>query len=104
MRDTIENDDAFQRIDCSSFNGSRVHQGGASYSWCRSFKKVVIASVPTILTNIFFYAVNIINIYFMGHQQDPDLMAGVGLGGMLLNVCFFAVGQGLNGTIETFVS
>ena len=40
----------------------------------------------------------------MGHQQDPDLMAGVGLGGMLLNVCFFAVGQGLNGTIETFVS
>ena len=31
-------------------------------------------------------------------------MAGVGLGGMLLNVCFFAVGQGLNGTIETFVS
>jgi multidrug resistance protein, MATE family len=44
------------------------------------------------------------NIYFMGHQNDPDLLAGVGLGAMLLNVCCFAVSQGLNGTLETFVA
>jgi multidrug resistance protein, MATE family len=44
------------------------------------------------------------NIYFMGHLDDPDLLAGVGLGAMLLNVCCFAVSQGLNGALETFVS
>ena len=40
----------------------------------------------------------------MGHQDDPDLIAGVGLGAMLLNVCCFAISQGLNGTLETYVS
>lgn len=40
----------------------------------------------------------------MGHESDPDLIAGVGLGAMLLNVCCFAISQGLNGTLETYVS
>jgi multidrug resistance protein, MATE family len=53
---------------------------------------------------IFFQFVALTNIYFMGHLDDPDLLAGVGLGAMLLNVCCFAVSQGLNGTLETFVS
>jgi len=57
-----------------------------------------------ILTNIFFMLVSVISLYFVGHQNDPALMAGVGMGTMLLNVCFFAVGIGLNVTIETFVS
>jgi len=60
--------------------------------------------VPTILTNIFSYVVGVISIYFVGYRNDADLMAGVGMGVMLLNVCWFAVGEGLNGTIETFVS
>jgi MATE family multidrug resistance protein len=53
---------------------------------------------------IFFQFVSLTNIYFMGHLDDPDLLAGVGLGAMLLNVFCFAVSQGLNGTLETFVS
>ena len=47
--------------------------------------------------------VQLINIYFMGHMTNPNLLAGVGLGNMLINVCVFAVAYGLNGTIETFV-
>ena len=43
-------------------------------------------------------------MYFVGHQSDPNLLAGVGLGTMLLNVMCFALSQGLNGGIETFVS
>ena len=31
-------------------------------------------------------------------------MAGVGLGGVLLNVCFFAVGSGLNDTMDSLIS
>jgi MATE family multidrug resistance protein len=55
------------------------------------------------MTLVFFQMVQLINIYFMGHMTDPNLLAGVGLGNMLINVCVFAVAYGLNGTIETFV-
>ena len=43
------------------------------------------------------------NIFYVG-QMSSDLLAGVGLGNMLLNVLVFAVTMGLNGTIESFVS
>ena len=36
--------------------------------------------------------------------MSSDLLAGVGLGNMLLNVLIFAVTMGLNGTIESFVA
>ena len=36
--------------------------------------------------------------------MSSSLLAGVGLGNMLLNVLVFAVTMGLNGTIETFVA
>jgi Na+-driven multidrug efflux pump len=62
-----------------------------TFSWCTSIKHVIFASVPTILSMIFFMFVAITNIYFMGHLDDPDLLAGVGLGAMLLNVFCFAV-------------
>ena len=55
------------------------------------------------MTNVFFQMVQLLNIYFVGHLDDPDLLAGVGLGTMLLNVFVFAVSMGMNGTIESFV-
>lgn len=69
-----------------------------------SLKHVTWAAIPTILSMVFFQFVALTNIYFMGHENDPDLLAGVGLGAMLLNVCCFAISQGLNGTLETYVS
>ena len=60
-------------------------------------------STPTILTMIFFQMVQLLNIFYVG-QMSSDLLAGVGLGNMLLNVLVFAVTMGLNGTIESFVS
>ena len=60
-------------------------------------------STPTILTMIFFQMVQLMNIFYVG-QMSSDLLAGVGLGNMLLNVLVFAVTMGLNGTIESFVS
>ena len=61
------------------------------------------ASAPTILTMIFFQMVQLINIFYVG-RLGSELLAGVGLGNMLLNVCIFAISNGMNGTIETFVS
>ena len=70
---------------------------------CESFKLAAKRSTPTILTMIFFQMVQLMNIFYVG-QVSSDLLAGVGLGNMLLNVLVFAVTMGLNGTIESFVS
>lgn len=44
------------------------------------------------------------NTYFVGHTNDATLIAGVGMGNMLINVLAFAIMQGLNGALETLVS
>lgn len=44
------------------------------------------------------------NIIFVGQADDPLLLAGVGMGSMLINIFCFATSQGLNGTIESFVA
>jgi Na+-driven multidrug efflux pump len=53
---------------------------------------------------IFYMAVQIINTFFIGHTNDAVLIAGVGMGNMLINVLAFAVMQGINGALETLVS
>jgi len=72
-------------------------------TWLESFWLVCKRSTPTILTMIFFQMVQMVNIFYVG-QVSSDLLAGVGLGNMILNVMVFAVTMGLNGTIETFVA
>lgn len=54
---------------------------------------------------MFFYMfVQLINTYYIGHTNDSTLIAGVGMGNMLINVLAFAIMQGLNGAIETLNS
>ena len=100
-------EDGFRRALSDSLGSQKKHKVkrvGPKYSWLQSFHKVVMTSLPIILTCVCATAVGLINVYFMGNQTDSALIAGVGMGSMLINVCFFAVGQGLNGAIETFVS
>ena len=72
-------------------------------SYLQSLWLVCKRSTPTILTMIFFQMVQLLNILFVG-QMSSNLLAGVGLGNMLLNVLIFAITFGLNGTIESFVA
>ena len=53
---------------------------------------------------IFYMLVQLMNTYFVGHTNDPVMIAGVGMGNMLINVFAFAVMQGLNGALESLVS
>lgn len=45
-----------------------------------------------------------ITVFFIGRQNDPVLLAAVGLGNMMINVLAFAITQGLNGALEYYVS
>lgn len=40
---------------------------------------------------VFYMLVQLINTYYIGHTNDPALIAGVGMGNMLINVLAFAV-------------
>ena len=51
-----------------------------------------------------YLMVMLVNTYYIGHLNNPVLLAGVGMGNMLINVLCFAVTQGMNSALESFVS
>ena len=61
-------------------------------------------AVPLTLGLLLFILVTNVNTFFVGRTNDATLLAGVGMGNMLINVLAFAISQGLNGSIETLVS
>ena len=48
--------------------------------------------------------VEITNILFVGHLNDPVALASVGLGNMVINITSYSIGMGLNGAIDTLVT
>lgn len=71
---------------------------------CLQFWVVVKLSVGPIVSMIFYMIVQLINTYYIGHTNEPVLIAGVGMGNMLINVLAFATMQGMNGALETLIS
>ena len=68
------------------------------------FYLVVETSIGPIISMFFYMFVQLINTYYIGHTNDSALIAGVGMGNMLINVLAFAIIQGLNGALETLIS
>lgn len=68
------------------------------------FLIVTQLSIGPIVSMIFYMFVQLINTFYIGHLNDPVLIAGVGMGNMLINVLAFAIMQGLNGALETLIS
>lgn len=71
---------------------------------CGQFWIVIKLSVGPIISMIFYMIVQLVNTWFIGHTNDPRLIAGVGMGNMLINVLAFATMQGMNGALETLIS
>jgi MATE family multidrug resistance protein len=46
----------------------------------------------------------IINLIFVGHLNNPEMMAGVGMGNMIQNMLGLSFFIGLNGALETLCS
>ena len=45
-----------------------------------------------------------INTYFVGHLNDPSMLAGTGMGNIVINMLCISVFISMNGAIETLVS
>lgn len=84
--------------------GTGDEEKAADPTWLQSFVLVVKLAVPPIIAMFFFMFIQLVNTYFIGHLNDSALIAGVGMGNMLINVLCFAISQGLNGALETLVS
>lgn len=46
----------------------------------------------------------VVNLAFVGQLNDAAMLAGVGLGNTILNMCGMSIILGLNLALETFVS
>jgi len=55
------------------------------------FWLVIKLAVGPIISMFFYAFVQLVNTYYIGHSNDPTLIAGVGMGNMLINVLAFAV-------------
>jgi len=71
---------------------------------CGQFWLVIKLSVGPIISMIFFMIVQLVNTWYIGHTNEPVMIAGVGMGNMLINVLAFATMQGMNGALETLIS
>jgi Na+-driven multidrug efflux pump len=48
-------------------------------------------SIGPIVSMFFYMFVQLINTYYIGHTDNATLIAGVGMGNMLINVLAFAI-------------
>ena len=48
-------------------------------------------AIPLVIGMLLYLLVQNVNVYFIGNLNDPPLLAGVGMGNMLINVLCFAV-------------
>ena len=67
-------------------------------------RDVSMIALPTIFIQVCALMMEIINTAFVGHLNDPALVAGVGLGNMYVNVFSQSLILGLNGGIVTLAS
>lgn len=45
-----------------------------------------------------------VNLIFIGHLNNAEMMAGVGMGNMIMNILGLTIAMGLNGALETLSS
>ena len=55
------------------------------------FLEITKFAAPLIFGMLVYLMVMLVNTYYIGHVNDPILLAGVGMGNMLINVLCFAV-------------
>lgn len=57
------------------------------------------------MTFIFGSLSELINTFFIGrHLKDPRMLAGAGMGNIIISMMCLAVFQGMNGALETLIS
>ena len=69
----------------------------------RSYLMMKLA-IPSMLSSVLSMLIEIINLIFVGHLNDPAMLAGVGMGNMTCNLCALSIVFGFNSSLDTLVS
>ena len=78
----------------------------ATKSTLQIYKNIASSAIPTCIGTLFSFMQNTLNLIFIGHKndQDPILLAAVGMGNVILMCCGIGMFFGLNSGLETLVS
>lgn len=61
---------------------TKFKQGADFITYKEAFARLIVYSIPSIIGSVFEMFVEVINLIFVGHLNDPAALAGVGLGNM----------------------
>ena len=56
------------------------------------------------ISQVIFYAMEVINMYFAGHLNDTAMLAGIGLGNMSFNLFAMSFAESFNSSIDVLGS
>jgi Na+-driven multidrug efflux pump len=61
-------------------------------------------AVPSMIALFFQQLAEIINTYYVGHLNDAAMLAGAGMGNIIINMLCMSIILGMNGALETLIS
>jgi multidrug resistance protein, MATE family len=61
-------------------------------------------AIPSIFSAILSFLIEMINLIFVGHLNDPAKIAGVGMGNMTVNLLAMSIIYGMNSSLDTLIS
>lgn len=70
---------------------SKSEQFSSEMTILQCFWVVTKMATPTIIGMFLYLLVQLVNTYYVGNKNEPALLAGVGMGNMLINVLCFAI-------------
>lgn len=66
-------------------------------------KLIFVKAIPTIITSILTYSVQIINTAYVGRLGNEKVVAGIGLANMFINAIAFPFFYGMGSALTAFV-
>lgn len=76
----------------------------ADESTAKMFVSLMKQFLPGTMCQITLMLSEVVNLLFIGQMNDPNILAGVGMGNCIQNMCGYSIVVGLNGALETLVS
>jgi MATE family multidrug resistance protein len=85
-------------------NSDLIDLDEETQSYCTILWTVITYAVPSILSIMFIFLYDNINIIFAGNLLSPDLVSAIGIGSLYINATGFFLALGLLGGMDTLCS
>jgi MATE family multidrug resistance protein len=67
-------------------------------------RAILRLALPSILQQVLLKLTDILNLAFIGHLNNPAMLAGVGMGNMTQTLCGLSIVYGFNSALDTLIS